>query len=147
MRWYVGGLAAAVLLTGLCSSPVPLTADVSAVASRSVAAGAAAQLVVKVTNTGPAIPQLGLVFRTADHWFENHRMTAMGGCTVAADQSAFNCGDLAESETKAYSFSGVAIAAGTFHYELALRELVHPFTYVNDHTDGPDVQTWDETVT
>jgi hypothetical protein len=147
MHWNVGGLAAAVLLTGLCSNPVPLTADVSAVASTSVVAGATAQLVVKVTNTGPAIPQLGLVFRTTDRWYERHRMTSLGGCTVATDTSAFNCGDFGASETKTFSFYGVATAAGTFHYELALRELVQPFAYVNDHTDGPDVQTWDETVT
>jgi hypothetical protein len=143
----VGGLAAAVLLTGFCSSPTPLTADVSAVASTSVVAGSVAQLVVKVTNTGPAIAQLGLVFRTADRWYERHRMTSLGGCAVAADESGFNCGDLAASETKTFSFNGVAAAPGTFHYELALRELVQPFPYVNDHTDGPDVQTWDETVT
>lgn len=147
MRLQVVGVAVAVLLTGLCSNPAPLTADVSAVASESAVTGAVAQLVVKVTNTGPAIPQLGLVFRTADHWYEHHRMTSLGGCTVATDSSAFNCGDLAANETETFAFRGVATDAGTFHYELALRELVQPFDYVNDHTDGPDVQAWDETVT
>ena len=42
---------------------------------------------------------------------------------------------------------GSATDAGSFHYELALRELVRPFDYVNDHPSGADVQTWDETIT
>ncbi len=141
------GLLALALLAAACSDPVPLTAGVDVAASRSEAVGANVQLVVKVTNTGPAIPHLGLVFRTADHWYERHRVTDLGGCTVAVDSSAFDCGDLAASESKTYSFFGVATTAGTFHYELGVRELVQPFDYVNDHPDGPDVQSWDETVT
>ncbi|TMG23353.1 MAG: hypothetical protein E6H99_00300 [Chloroflexi bacterium] len=73
-------------------------------------------------------------------------MTDLGGCTIAEEQSAFDCGDLAKSESKTYSFQSIATTVGTFHYELALRELVHPFNYVNDHSDGADVLTWDETV-
>jgi hypothetical protein len=42
---------------------------------------------------------------------------------------------------------GAAKDAGTYHYQLALRELVRPFDYVNDHPDGADVQAWDETIT
>jgi hypothetical protein len=42
---------------------------------------------------------------------------------------------------------GTTRDAGTFHYELALRELVRPFDFVNDHPDGADVHVWDETVT
>jgi hypothetical protein len=42
---------------------------------------------------------------------------------------------------------GTAKDAGSFHYELALRSLVRPFDYVNHHSDGAEVQVWDETVT
>ncbi|TMC52276.1 MAG: hypothetical protein E6J20_12660 [Chloroflexi bacterium] len=142
----VAGLVAALLAAGLCAPPVPLTASVEQVASRDVKAGSAAQLVVKVTNTGPVIPHLGLVFRTADHWFERHKMTDLGGCVVATEESAFDCGDLAQGESKTYSFHGDAGTAGVFHYEMVLRELVQPFDYVNDHPDGADAQVWDETV-
>ncbi len=66
---------------------------------------------------------------------------------LARDESAFDCGDLAPGADKTFSFHGTASAPGTFHYELALRELVQPFDYVNDHADGADAQVWDETVT
>lgn len=137
----------AMLVAGMCSTPPALTATVDAVASRTAVVGSPVQLVVKVTNTGPLIPHLGLVFRTTDHWYERNKVIDAGGCTVNAEQSAFECGDLQPSESKTYSIAATANVAGTFHYELALRELVQPFAYVNDHTDGPDVQTWDETVT
>lgn len=141
------GVLAVVLLAGVCSTPVPLTATVDASATSSAAVGGAEQLVVKVTNTGPVIPHLGLVFRTADRWYERHQMTDLSGCAIASDESAFDCGDLQASEAKTFSFSGTALTAGSFHYELALRELVQPFDYVNDHSDGPDVQVWDESIT
>ncbi len=114
------------IVSGLCSTPIPLTATVDAQAS---------------------IPHLGLVFRTQDRWFERHKMTDLGGCTIITEESAFACGDLAASESKTFSFLGVPTTAGSFHYELALRELVQPFDYVNDHPDGADAQIWDETVT
>ncbi|HXN92776.1 MAG TPA: hypothetical protein VN906_14975 [Candidatus Sulfotelmatobacter sp.] len=135
------------LISGLCSTPIPLTATVDVQASQAEKVGAAAQLVVKVVNTGPAIPHLGLVFRTADRWFERHQVTDLGGCTIVTDESAFACGDLAANGSKTFSFQGVATTAGSFHYELALRELVQPFDYVNDHPDGADAQVWTETVT
>jgi len=135
------------LISGLCSTPIPLTATVDVQASQAEKVGAAAQLVVKVVNTGPAIPHLGLVFRTADRWFERHQVTDLGGCTIVTEESAFACGDLAASGSKTFSFQGVATTAGSFHYELALRELVQPFDYVNDHPDGADAQVWTETVT
>ena len=135
------------LISGLCSTPIPLTATVDVQASQSAKVGAAVQLVVKVVNTGPAIPHLGLVFRTADRWFERHQVTDLGGCTIVTEESAFACGDLAASGSKTFSFQGVATTAGSFHYELALRELVQPFDYVNDHPDGADAQVWTETVT
>jgi hypothetical protein len=134
------------LLASACADPVPLSSTVEAVASTNAVVGSSVQLVVRVTNTGPAVPHLGLVFRTADRWYERHRVTDLGGCTVAADASAFDCGDLAASETRTFSFTGVATAPGAFHYELALRSLVQPFDYVNDHHDGVEVQSWDETV-
>lgn len=140
------GVVAVVLLAGVCSAPVPLTASVDASATATAGVGASEQLVVRVTNTGPLIPHLGLVFRTADRWYERHRMTDLGGCAIAADESAFDCGDLQPSQSQTYSFLGTALSAGSFHYELALRELVQPFAYVDDHSDGPDVQVWDETV-
>ena len=143
----VAGLLALVLLLGGCASPVPLTATIETSATQDVAVGGQAQLVVKLTNTGPAIPHVGLVFMTADKWYEHHVISDLAGCTVAADASAFDCGDLAAGASAAFSFVGAAKDAGTFHYELALRELVHPFDYVNDHPDGADVQKWDETIT
>ena len=142
----VAGLVGLLLAAGLCSPAAPLTATVDAAATQSARLGGAVQLVVTVTNTGPLIPRLGLVFRTPDRWFERHQVTNLGGCVVAIDESAFECGDLAKDESKTYSFHGIATAAGTFHYELALRELVQPFDFVNDHSDGPDAQVWDETV-
>ena len=142
----LGGLMALLLAAGLCAPPVPLVATVDVAGSQTAAVGGAVQLVVKVTNTGPLIPHLGLVFRTPDRWFERHTMTDLGGCVVVTDASAFDCGDLAPSESKTFSFHGTATTAGSFHYELALRELVQPFDYVNDHRDGADVQVWDETV-
>ncbi len=136
-----------ILLAGLCSPPDPLTAVVEVAGSQAATVGGVVQLVVKVTNTGPTVPHLGLVFRTSDHWFERHQLTDLGGCVVATEMSAFDCGDLAKAETKTYAFYGIATQAGTYHYELALRSLVHPFDYVNDHPDGADVQVWDEVVT
>jgi hypothetical protein len=46
-----------------------------------------------------------------------------------------------------FTIVGTAKDTGTFHYELAIRELVRPFEYVNNTTDGAEVQTRDETVT
>jgi len=143
----LAGLVVAMLASGMCSNPVPMTATVDAVATHGAKVGDPVQLVVKVTNTGPLIPHLGLVFRTADRWYERHNVTDLGGCVLARDESAFDCGDLAQGAAKTYSFHGTATAAGAFHYELALRELIQPFDYVNDHSDGADAQAWDETVT
>ena len=134
------------LAAGLCSGPQPLTATVDALATHTATVGASAQLVLKVTNTGPVIAQLGFVFRTADRWYELHEVTDLSGCSIAADSAAFACGDLPAGETRTYTFQGVAQTAGTFHYEIALREVVHPFDYVNDHADGADTHVWDETV-
>jgi hypothetical protein len=142
----LGALMAMLLAAGLCSNPDPMTAKVDASGSEAAKMGDKVELVVKVTNTGPLIPHLGLVFRTPDRWYERHQVTDLGGCVIAKDESAFDCGDLAKDESKTYSFHGVANAAGSFHYELALRELVQPFDYVNDHPDGADVTAWDETV-
>src|SRR6202022_3240242 len=101
-----GVLVAIVLLVGGCASPVPLTATFSTSASQNLAVGDRAQLVVKLTNTGPAIPHLGLVFRTADKWYEHHTVTDLGGCTVAADASAFDCGDLGAGERGTFPVAG-----------------------------------------
>ena len=141
------GLVAVLLASSLCSAPDPMTATVDVAGSQSARVGDAVELVVKVTNTGPLIPHLGLVFRTPDRWYEHHQVSELAGCVIAKDESAFDCGDLAKGASSSYSFRGTANVAGSFHYELALRELVQPFDYVNDHRDGPDVQTWDETVT
>jgi hypothetical protein len=139
-------VVALVLAAGPCATPQPMTATVSAVASTQAKVGDPVQLVVKVTNTGPVIPHVGLVFRTGDRWFDRHQVKDLSGCTVATEQSAFDCGDLAAGDSRSFSFQGVATTAGTFHYELALRELVQPYDWVNEHSDGPDAQTWDETV-
>ena|ERR1700674_5234394 len=140
-------MVAMLIMVAGCANPVPLTATVSTSASQNVAIGGPAQLVVKLTNTGPAIPHLGLVFRTADKWYEHHVVSDLGGCTVAADASAFDCGDLGAGESASFSIIGTAKDAGSFHYELALRSLVRPFDYVNYRSDGAEVQVWDETVT
>ena len=141
------GLVAVLLASSLCSTPDPMTATVDVAGTQSARVGDAVELVVKVTNTGPLIPHLGLVFRTPDRWYERHHVSELGGCAIASDESAFDCGDLAKGASSTYSFRGTADVAGSFHYELALRELVQPFNYVNDNRDGADVQTWDETVT
>jgi hypothetical protein len=142
----IGVLAAVLLAAGPCAPPQPMSASVNVIASSAVRVGELSQLVVKVTNTGPVIPHLGLVFRTSDHWYDRHEMKNLSGCVVAAESSGFDCGDLAVSDSRTFSFSGVALAAGTFHYELALRELVQPYDWVNDHPDGADAQAWDEAV-
>ena len=108
---------------------------------------AAQPALVKLTNTGPAIPHLGLVFRTADKWYDHHTVSDLGGCTLAEDASAFDCGDVDAGATASFLIVGTAKGAGTFHYELALRQLVRPFDYVNDRPDGADRHIWDETVT
>ena len=143
----VAGLVALVLIMAGCDNPVPLSALVETSATKNAAVGGSAQLSVKVTNTGPAIPHLGLVFRTADRWYEHHTVSDLGGCALAADASAFDCGDVDAGATASFLIVGTAKDAGTFHYELVLRELVRPFDYVNDHPDGADVHIWDETVT
>ena len=142
----LGTLLTVGVLVAACADPVRMTANVYATATTSAEVGGVVQLVVKVTNTGPLIPHLGLVFRSEDKWYERHRVTELGDCTVATDSSAFDCGDLQPNETKTFSFRGVATTAGTFHYELALRQLVQPFDYVNHHRDGADVHVWDEKV-
>ena len=143
----VGGLVALVLVVAGCDNPVPLTATVEASATQNVMVGELAQLVVNVTNTGPAIPHLGLVFMTADKWYEHHTVSDLGGCTLSPNSSAFDCGDLGVGVTASYVIVGSAKDAGTFNYELALRELARPFDFVNDHPDGADVQKWAETIT
>jgi hypothetical protein len=142
----VSGPAVLLLLLAGCADPPVLTATVSASATQSAVLGGRAQLVVNVTNTGPAIPHLGLVFMTADKWYEEHIVTDLAGCTLAPDASAFDCGDLSAGQSVSFAFAGTTKKAGSFHYELALRELVHPFDYVNDHPGGADAQMWDETV-
>jgi len=134
------------LLSACIDTPAPLTADVTASATQAATVGGRAQLVVNVTNTGPAITHIGLTFLSADRWYERHTVTDPGTCTVDVDHTAFDCGDLGAGATAIYSILGTATQPGNFHYQLALRELVRPFTYVNDHSDGADVQTWDETV-
>lgn len=141
-----GLLTVALLLSG-CSDPPRFTATVETAATTNAVVGGQAQLLVKVTNTGPAIPQLGLVFASTDKWYDRHTVSDAGGCTVDPGPSAFQCGDLPAGASVSFLIVGVAKDAGTFHYELVLRELVHPFDYVNDHSDGADTQTWDETIT
>ena len=140
-------LAVAMVLLSTCvDTPPPLTADVNVSASQTDSVGGRAQLVVNVTNTGPAIPHIGLTFVSADKWYERHTLTDPGGCTVATDYSALDCGDLAAGAAATFTITGTASQAGTFHYELELRELVRPFHYVNDHPNGADVQAWDEKI-
>ncbi len=127
-------------------APLVLTADISASATQAAAVGGRAQLVVNVTNTGPALSHVGLTFMSADKWYERHEVTDPGGCTVELEHSALDCGDLAAGASATFSITGTAIEAGTFHYQLAVRELVRPFRFVNDHADGADLQTWNETV-
>src|SRR6202521_1887745 len=106
----VGGLVALVLLLAGCDNPVPLAATVEASATQNVAVGGRAQLVVKLTNTGPAIPPLGLVFMPVDKWYEQHTVSDLGGCSIASDASAFDCGDLAAGASASFSIVGAAKA-------------------------------------
>jgi hypothetical protein len=62
-RWF-----ALLLLCAGCTSPPIFTATVGVSATQNATVGGQAQLVVMLTNTGPAIPHLGLVFMTADKW-------------------------------------------------------------------------------
>jgi hypothetical protein len=141
-----GGWVALLLLCAGCASPTIFTATVAASATQSATVGGEAQLVVMITNTGPAIPHLGLVFMSADKWYVHHTVTDLGGCTISADASAFDCGDLKAGQTVTFTIAGTAKDAGNFHYDLALRELVQPFDYVNDHPTGADLQSWDESI-
>jgi len=109
------------MLAPACSGPVPLTAPISTTASTTSIVGGPAQLVIKVTRTGPDIPRRGLVFRTYDTWYETHHMTDVSGCSVAVSEPAFDCGDLGQNADEAFFFAGLATAAGTFHYEFAMR--------------------------
>jgi len=136
----------AVLLLAVCASPPPLTATVEAFVTKSATVGGPAQLAVTLTNTGPVIPHLGLVFMSGDKWYDHHDVTDGGGCTVDRDHSAFDCGDLKAGQKATFTIVGTARDAGNFHYELAIQELVRPFAYVNDHPNGADVQVWDEAV-
>lgn len=133
-------------LSACLDTPIPLTANVTASATQAAAVGGRAQLVVNVMNTGPAITHIGLTFLSADKWYELHTVTDPSGCTIDPEHSAFECGDLAAGASATYSITGTAKQTGTFHFQLAVRELVRPFHYVNDHADGADVQTWDETI-
>ena len=141
-----GRWVALLLLCAGCASPTIFTATVAASATQSATVGGEAQLVVMITNTGPAIPHLGLVFMSADKWYVHHTVTDLGGCTISADASAFDCGDLKAGQTVTFTIAGTAKDAGNFHYDLALRELVQPFDYVNDHPTGADLQSWDESI-
>lgn len=141
-----GVVFAVILLSACLDTPPPFTADVTVSASQTDSVGGRAQLVVNITNTGPAIPHIGLTFMSADKWYERHTVTDPSGGTIASDYSALDCGDLAAGTSAIFSITGTATQAGTFHYELALRALVRPFHYVNDHPNGADVQTWDETI-
>src|SRR5690348_8522897 len=105
-------LAAVLIAAGPCAPPQPMSASVNVIASSAVRVGELSQLVVKITNTGPLIPHLGLVFRTSDHWYDRHEMTDLSGCVVAAESAGFDCGDLAVNDSRTFSFSGVATAAG-----------------------------------
>ena len=135
-----------VAFSACLDAPAALTADVSASATQAAIVGGRAQLVVNVTNTGPALSHLGLTFMSADKWYERHNVTDLGGCTVEVDHSALDCGGLAAGASATFSITGTATEAGTFHYQLALRELVRPYRFVNDHGDGAELQTWNETV-
>ena len=139
-------LVALLMVSAGCDQPAALTAEVDVSATQTATVGGRAQLVVVVQNTGPAIAHLGLVFRSTDKWYEQHTITDASGCSVATDHSAFDCGDLAAGKTTTFAIASIAQEAGTFHYELALRELVRPFHYVNNHADGADAHTWDEVV-
>jgi hypothetical protein len=141
-----GAWVALVLVCAACADPPIFTATVATSATQNSTVGGQAQLVVMITNTGPLIPHLGLVFLSADKWYVHHTVSDLGGCTLAVDSSAFDCGDLKAGQTVTYTIAGTAKDAGNFHYELALRELVQPFDFVNDHPTGADLQIWDESI-
>jgi hypothetical protein len=143
-------LLAALLMAGCDSSGTrsgpPLTATVDVTATTETTVGGSAFMTVAVTNTGPAIPDLGLVFFNGDLWYARHAITDAGGCTIDPFNKAFDCGDLAAGATTKFAIVGVAKDAGNFQYELALKELDQPFDFVNNHADGIDVKTWSEQI-
>lgn len=142
-----GGVwVALVLICAGCTTPPIFTATVATSATQSTTVGGQAQLVVMLTNTGPTIPHLGLVFMSADKWYDHHSVADLGGCILSLDESAFDCGDLKAGQSVTFTIAGTAKDAGKFHYEMALRELVQPFDYVNDHPTGADLQVWDESI-
>src|SRR2546423_15377390 len=96
------GLVALLLTSGLCSSPDLLTAAVEGGWSHAVRVGEAVQLVIKVTNTGAAIPHLGLVLPTPARWCERHKMTDLGGCAIDNQSSALDCADLPKGESQTH---------------------------------------------
>src|SRR5882762_3920162 len=102
----VAGLVGLILLMAGCVNPVPLSAVVETSATQGAAAGGRAQLLVKLTNTGPAIPHLGLLFRTGDRWYYHHTVSVLGGWGVAADASAFDCGDVDAGATASFLIVG-----------------------------------------
>src|SRR5260221_14104730 len=119
----VAGLVALGLLLAGCSNPAPLTATVETSATQNVSVGGRAQLVAKLTNTGPAIPHLGLVFMTADRWYEHHTASDLGGCPIPSYAPASDCGDPAAGASAAFSIVGCPKDAGPFPYQFALRGL------------------------
>src|SRR2546423_10302838 len=92
----------ALLASGFCAPSYPLTATVQAVATQNASVGGAAELLVNVTNTGPAISHLGLVFRTPDRWYERHEMTDLGGWSNSGRAIAVGCRSPVPSRTDSY---------------------------------------------
>lgn len=131
--------------SGARSAP-PLTATVDGTATTQTTVGGPAHLTVTVTNTGPAIPHLGLVFLKGDKWYDHHVITDGAGCTIDRNHNAFDCGDLAVGATAKFAIVGVAKDAGNFQYEVAFEELVPPFDFINNHPNGADTLTWSEAI-
>ena len=110
----VGAWGVLVVLCAGCANPTIFTATVVTSATQNTTVGGQAQLVVMVTNTGPAIPHLGLVFLSADKWYDHHTVSDLGGCTLALDSSAFDCGDLKSGQTVTYTIAGTAKVPAPF---------------------------------
>src|SRR5260370_27833730 len=96
-------LSALVMLLAGCINPVPPTATIETSATHNVAVGGLAQLVVKLTNTGPAIPHLRLVFMTTDKCYDLHTVTDFAVFITVTCVSSFDSRDPAAAASSSFS--------------------------------------------
>lgn len=112
---------------------------------------------VSLTNTGPAIGRLAIIFRVGKpytDWTANHPHAVLAaslttqGCSLDAVNSAIVCGSVAPKGEVAVYLQGAVQGAGTFKYAVAFAD-VSPGApvFLNQRIEGPyQVLTYTETV-